>query len=179
MATFTFNKRQVDEIIEAAPLVREREESLLWHTVKLYLLKTPQTFLMIAPYLTVMSAMFSLSRLRKNNELVPMIMAGVSLFRILLPIFAMAGIFLAAMVLFQEYLAPWCAPQRMLKESLLIHQEEERPAQMNASEDPTSRPVTAQTGLDLESAPGIAAPTDGSQCARVPRADPRIVRMEA
>lgn len=116
---------RVDEIIEAAPLVREREESLFWHTVELYLLKTPEIFLLVAPYLTVMSAMFSLGRLRKNNELIPMIMAGVSIFRILLPIFVLASVFLGAMVIMQEYLAPWCAEKRMLKESLLIRQEEQ------------------------------------------------------
>ena len=115
---------RVDNILKTAPLVAEQGRSLFWLTVELYCYKVPQIFLMVSPYLTVMAAMFCVSRLRKNNELIPMIMSGVSLFRVLSPVFVMAGIFLLGMVASQEYLAPWCAKQRLIQEAFLFHQEE-------------------------------------------------------
>lgn len=116
---------KVDNILETAPLAAEKGKSLFLMTVRYYLMKIPEIFLMVAPYLTVMAAMFCMSRLRKNNELVPMIMAGVSIYRILVPIFASACMLLLGMVFVQELLAPYCAEQRMLEENFLLDQEEQ------------------------------------------------------
>lgn len=116
---------KVDDILETAPYAAERGKSLFMLTLNYYLLKVPDIFLIVAPYLTVMAAMFCVSRLRKNNELIPMIMAGVSLFRILRPIFILAGLLMLGMVLVQEYLAPRCADQRLITEAFLLDQKPE------------------------------------------------------
>ncbi|MHC4941542.1 MAG: LptF/LptG family permease [Planctomycetota bacterium] len=116
---------KVDEILETAPLAKEKGRSLFMMSMRFYLLKIPEIFLMVAPYLTVMAAMFCVSRLRKNNELVPMIMAGVSVFRILMPIFALAGVLLLCMIFIREFVAPYCAEQRMLEEAFLLDQEDQ------------------------------------------------------
>jgi LPS export ABC transporter permease LptG len=116
---------KVGDILEAAPRAAERGESLLWLTVWFYLMKIPAIFLMVAPYLTVMAAMFCISRLRKNNELVPMVMSGMSIFRILLPMFIVGSLLLAGMVLVQEYVAPACAEKRLLGEAFLIDHEDQ------------------------------------------------------
>ena len=114
---------KVDDIMDAAPLAAERGESLLFLTIRFYLMKTPEIFLMVAPFLTVMAAMFSVTRLRKSNELIPMVMAGISIHRILLPTFVMAGALLLGMVLVQEYVAPACAEKRMVEAAFLFEQE--------------------------------------------------------
>jgi len=115
---------KVDDILEAAPLVKARGESLFFVTLLFYCYKVPEIFLMVAPYLTVMSAMFCISRLKKNNELVPMIMAGISIFRVLLPVFILAGSLMFCMVAVQEGLAPWCVEKRMLSKDLLLKHKE-------------------------------------------------------
>jgi LPS export ABC transporter permease LptG len=115
---------KVDDILESAPAAAQRGESLFYLTLEFYLVKTPEIFLMVAPYLTVMAAMFCLSRLRKNNELVPMIMSGISLYRVIRPIFVLSGLLLVSMILIQEYLAPACAEKRMLSEAFLIDHED-------------------------------------------------------
>jgi len=116
---------KVDEILETAPEAAKRGESLFGITFNYYLLKVPEIFLMVAPYLTVMAAMFCICRLRKTNELVPMIMSGTSIFRILQPIFVLAGVLLCGMVLVQEFLAPYCSERRMIIESFLLDHHDE------------------------------------------------------
>ena len=80
---------KVDEILESAPQAAEKGKSLFLLTFWLYMNKIPAIFLMVAPYLTVMASMFCVSRLRKNNELIPMIMSGL-IFNILLHLWKLA-----------------------------------------------------------------------------------------
>ena len=116
---------KVDEFLETAPLAAAKGKSMFWLVAWYYIMKVPEIFLLVAPYLTVMSAMFCISRLRKNNEVVPMVMSGISLFRMLLPVFMMAGVLMLSMILIQEYLAPYTAQRRMLSESFLMDQEDQ------------------------------------------------------
>jgi len=115
---------RIEDFLEAAPLVRERGQSLFPLVVRYYVYKVPEIFLQVAPYLTLMAAMFTITRLRKANELIPMIMAGVSLFRVLLPIFGMAAVTMFSMIAIQEWAAPVCATKRLLMESFLVDHDE-------------------------------------------------------
>ncbi|MBI4575062.1 MAG: LptF/LptG family permease [Planctomycetes bacterium] len=74
-----------------------------------YLVNLPLIFHRIAPALTLAGAMFALSRLRRNNELLPMLAAGIGLYRVLAPVFLAAAALSALMVLDQERLIPWVA----------------------------------------------------------------------
>ncbi len=114
----------VDDILDSAKPVHDRGQSLFWLTVQYYAYKVPEIFLQVAPYLTLMAAMFTITRLRKTNELIPMIMAGLSLFRILLPIFILAFGLLSGMIVIQEFAASSLAIKRLLVESFLIDHEE-------------------------------------------------------
>lgn len=115
---------KMDEILSCAELVEERGQSLFFLTVQLYALKVPEVFLQVAPYLTLMASMFTVTRLNKANELIPMVMAGVSIFRALLPVFFLAFVLMAAMTMLQEFFAPVCSTTRLLMESFLIKQDE-------------------------------------------------------
>ncbi len=115
---------KMDDILGAAPFAEDRGESLFFMTVRLYSLKIPEIFLQVAPYLTLIAAMFTVTRLRKANEMIPMVMAGVSVFRILLPLFVLAFCLMGAMVVVQEVLASPCATARLLMETFLLDHDE-------------------------------------------------------
>jgi len=57
--------------------------------VKMYIYKVFYVFKLLGGPVTLMAAMFTMTRLRKNNELVPLKACGISVYRILMPIFMM------------------------------------------------------------------------------------------
>ncbi len=111
---------RLDDILEASPAAQEKGQSLFVLVVRYYAFKVPEIFLQVAPYLTLMAAMFTVTRLRKANELIPMVMAGVSIFRIVLPIFLLAAFLTAAMITVQEFVASPFATSRLLAETFLL-----------------------------------------------------------
>ena len=52
--------------------------------------KTPMFFYQVAPAVNLMAAIFTLVALSRNNEIVPIKSAGISVFRVFVPIFALA-----------------------------------------------------------------------------------------
>jgi len=78
-----------------------------------YLTSTPLIFHQTAPFLTLMAAMFTLVRLRRGNELVPMMAGGVSLHRIMLPFFVFGALVALLMVASQEWIVPKVAEDRL------------------------------------------------------------------
>lgn len=56
--------------------------------VQYYLLQIPFLYLQVAPFVTVVAGMFSVSRLSRNNEIVAAMAAGISARRVLLMVFA-------------------------------------------------------------------------------------------
>jgi lipopolysaccharide export system permease protein len=115
---------RLDDILEASPAAQEKGQSLFVLVVRYYAFKIPEIFLQVAPYLTLMAAMFTITRLRKANELIPMVMAGVSIFRIVLPIFLLAALLTVTMITVQEYVASPFATSRLLAETFLLDHEE-------------------------------------------------------
>lgn len=109
-----------DEIFENARDVAEMGYSVGALLPRYYGLMLPFVFLQVAPFVTVMAAMFAVTRLRRNNELVPMIGAGRSVFRILAPVFAYAVLLALAMGLLQQFVAPGLADQRERLKELLF-----------------------------------------------------------
>ncbi|MFO0982541.1 MAG: LptF/LptG family permease [Planctomycetota bacterium] len=84
-----------------------------------YLLFAPTIFLQVAPFMTVIAGVASVARLRKNNEVIPIIMAGQSAFRMLMPVFLLALVLAVTMVLVQERLAPRVSTWRIATHRLL------------------------------------------------------------
>ncbi len=54
--------------------------------LRFWVLNIPFLFLQVAPFVTVIAGMFTATRLRKNNEIVAVLGAGVSAHRLLLPV---------------------------------------------------------------------------------------------
>lgn len=116
----------IEDILEHAPRLRALGYSISDLAIGYYALLLPFIFLQLAPFVTAMGAMFALTRLRRNNEIVPMISAGRSVYRIVAPIFVFAVLAAVVMVVTQEYLAPRLAGDRERLEKLLFRAKEER-----------------------------------------------------
>lgn len=71
-----------------------------------YILNLPFLYLQVAPFITAVAALFTVSRLIKNNELVAGLAAGVSAHRVLLPVFLGAVMAALAMVGIRELATP-------------------------------------------------------------------------
>ncbi|MEQ8763969.1 MAG: LptF/LptG family permease [Planctomycetota bacterium] len=90
--------------------------------VSYYLMSLPWIYMQIAPFITAMAAMFTMARLRHQNELVPMVFGGTSLYRVILPILFLAVGAGALMFGFQEWLVPRYSLQRTAFEYMLDKQ---------------------------------------------------------
>jgi len=115
-----------EEILENAGELKGMGYSVGDLMLQYYGLMVPFIFLQVAPFVTVMAAMFALTRLRRNNELVPMIVAGRSVFRVLAPVFVFALLLAVFMGLVQQYIAPGLADSRERVKSLLFDAKAER-----------------------------------------------------
>lgn len=71
-----------------------------------YLWHTPYTLTQFLPLITLMGAMFAVARMAKSNELVPIMSSGISLYRVVAIIFAMAFFIMLIMYGIQEYFMP-------------------------------------------------------------------------
>ncbi|MFT5153656.1 MAG: lipopolysaccharide export system permease protein, partial [Planctomycetota bacterium] len=77
--------------------------------VKYFLFHLPGVFLQVAPFVTLLAGMFTLNQLLKKNEVIAVLAAGISVHRMLLPVF-MAGLFVGLLMfvsreLITEYIA--------------------------------------------------------------------------
>lgn len=71
-----------------------------------HLLNLPLIFVTIAPFVSVIAAMFALSKLMASNEISPMLFTGRSLFRILTPMLSVALFSAIGMGLTWEWVIP-------------------------------------------------------------------------
>lgn len=80
------------------------------HIVTYYGYRTIQYYDRLCEALSLLAAMFTVAWSQRNNELIPMLSAGVSTHRFLRPIFFGAALMLVLGVLNQEFLIPTIAP---------------------------------------------------------------------
>ncbi|PIE24059.1 MAG: hypothetical protein CSA62_04430 [Planctomycetota bacterium] len=71
-----------------------------------YLSFLPFVFLQVAPFVTVLAAMFAVSRLMGASELTPMLFTGRSILRVLRPIFVWALLVAVGMGVVREWVTP-------------------------------------------------------------------------
>ncbi|MBI1850705.1 MAG: LptF/LptG family permease [Planctomycetes bacterium] len=97
--------QKIDNIL-AAKMNAMSDRSLIGVVLEYYAVSIPMHFAIVAPFITLMAAMSTVTRLTRQNELVPIIGSGVSVRRALLPIFVMAALLSGAMIAEQEWLIP-------------------------------------------------------------------------
>lgn len=85
----------------------KESESVFWVIATYFAATLPIYYCQfLAPVFTLMAAMFTLTMLNKGNELVPMKGAGMSIHRILTPLFLMAALSALSMIVVQEGIVP-------------------------------------------------------------------------
>lgn len=86
------------------------EEDTLMHVgglvVRYFLANLPFFLHVTAPFIPLIAGLYALSRLLRSNELTPMVVAGVSLFRVLRPVFTWSALFAALVFANQELALP-------------------------------------------------------------------------
>ena len=80
--------------------------------VRYYVLYAPYIVILTLPVAMLLASLFSISSLSRHQELAAMKAAGVSLYRILIPLFVMAFLVSLSSMLFGEFLIPYTNEQK-------------------------------------------------------------------
>ncbi|NCC49786.1 MAG: YjgP/YjgQ family permease [Spartobacteria bacterium] len=83
--------------------------SPLADVAKFYVLLLPSVLIFIAPVSLLLSVLYSLSQLTKNNELTAMRASGVSLYRLMLPFITIGFLASLCVAIINETVGPWSA----------------------------------------------------------------------
>ncbi|HPF14649.1 MAG: LptF/LptG family permease [Planctomycetes bacterium] len=94
--------------------------------IRYYLLKLPFLFLEVAPFITLMAGMFTVNRLLKKNEVTPVLSSGVSVHRMLVPVFLCGCVLAVSMFALREIVVSNIADKRDALQFQLKHPSEER-----------------------------------------------------
>lgn len=116
-----------DEFLSASQkLPPEMASSVPGYVFRYYVLSVPYYYLQFAPFIALLAVLFAGVRLSQSNELVPMVSAGVSLFRVMLPLFAGALLVTSSMIACREFLLPRIDEVRDSLRDRLMNQRVER-----------------------------------------------------
>lgn len=102
----------IDLLINLPSYLREGEKThvatvaLFWKIVQLQVLSVPIVFVTLAPFATVISAMFAVSAHFAVNEIAPMLFCGRSMLRILRPVLVLAMFSALSMAACWEWIVP-------------------------------------------------------------------------
>lgn len=110
---------RLDDFLEAREYLGNTHYGLLGLIFRYYVLSVPTVFSQIAPFVTLMGAMFALTRLSRNNELVPMIVSGVSTYRILVPVFLFALLLSGSLIALRQFVIPDLAREKEAIEDII------------------------------------------------------------
>ncbi|MSR62785.1 MAG: YjgP/YjgQ family permease [Planctomycetes bacterium] len=92
-----------------------------------YLLQLPFLYLQMSPYVTLVAGMFTAAKLARTNEIVAGLNAGVSVRRLLLPVYLGAALLALGMFLLREQSTRGLGRQRdLLQDRLEVHADEHR-----------------------------------------------------
>lgn len=83
-----------------------RDYSMFTGLCRYYLVTLPEILVFFGPYAILMASMYTLHHLNQNNELTPMLAAGISRPRVLLPILIACGCLTLGLVFIKEQVVP-------------------------------------------------------------------------
>jgi lipopolysaccharide export system permease protein len=107
-----------------------------------YLLQMPFLYLQMSPYVTLVAGMFTAARLARSNEFVAALGAGISMRRLLLPVYLGAALLAAGMFLLREQATSELGRRRDLLKDHLEERREEPVVENLVVRDRRSRLVT-------------------------------------
>lgn len=88
--------------------------------LRYYALSLPFLFLQVAPFVTLLAALFTVARLMRNGEVTAVLGAGVSAHRMLLPVLAGGALAALGMFALREWATERLGHERFLLEDLLL-----------------------------------------------------------
>ena len=97
---------KVDEFLDLKNTENLSGLQVLSIWIRYYLCLIPYFVARAAPFMTVLAAIFTVTKLNKSNEMIPIIMSGTSVYRLLLPIFIIAFLFTGGLIAQQEWVVP-------------------------------------------------------------------------
>lgn len=97
---------RLDEFLGSAKELREQGENVWAVAGRYYATKVPRVISIVGPYMTLFAGIATILSLARTNELVPMLTAGRSLHRVLLPAYLFAALAAGTLVLFEERVVP-------------------------------------------------------------------------
>jgi LPS export ABC transporter permease LptG len=103
---------RIDDYVDARKFVGSQGANLFALVLTYNMTSVPIVFIQIAPFVTLMGAMFAVTRLARANELIPVVTSGVSLYRFLFPIFVYGAAAALVMIFVQEKVVPGLALER-------------------------------------------------------------------
>ena len=109
----------LDKFTEYTDILRQAKKtdvSLMQLIAKYYLYHSPLIFYNLSPMVTLMAAMFTVTRMVRSNELIPLKACGVPIYRALYPFVTFAILVSLLMVMLQEIIIPQAAPTLELLE---------------------------------------------------------------
>ncbi len=103
---------EMDDLLDARVELAAAGRTVPGVLLEYYAVSIPFFLLRLLPFITLISATIALIRLMRGNEITPMIVAGRSPFRVVLPIFITAGLVTLGMIAMQEWAVPGMAKSR-------------------------------------------------------------------
>ncbi len=107
-----------------------------------YLLQLPFLYLQMSPYVTLVAGMFTAAKLARSNEVVAALNAGISVQRLLLPVYLGAGLLAAGMFFLREQATSELGRRRDLLQDHLKERRDEPRLENLVVWDRRGRPVT-------------------------------------
>ena len=83
-----------------------RQEKIFLFIIQYYFYRFPLILLELLPIITLIAAMLTVTQLIRRNELVPIFSAGISIYRVLRPIFILAALISVLMFVMDEKVVP-------------------------------------------------------------------------
>jgi lipopolysaccharide export system permease protein len=138
---------RLDRMARSGKRLREAGESPPLAIVEHYATLVPFLWWRIVPLAALIGAAFSLTWLSRHNELAPIVLAGVSTRRMLLPVLVAACVLAAAQVVVRETLSPRLSRRHETLARLLNDRDKERLPEVPHFHDPTGARVSMASYL--------------------------------
>ncbi len=104
----------VDLSARLGDFIQSDRPDLAAYIFNYYLFNLPLIFGKVSPFITVLAAIFVMTRMQKSNELIPVTASGISVQNVLAPILVFAGLLSAGTLAMEEWVLPQAS--RVLRE---------------------------------------------------------------
>lgn len=110
---------KLDDFFAASEALEAAGRGLWTTALRYYATKIPLIATMIGPYLTLFAGIATLLSLAKHNEYAPMITAGRSVHRVLVPVYLFAAFTVALFAAAEEYVVPAAQSENAILDRLI------------------------------------------------------------